>query len=484
MTRSTWVIRCVRGTARKLELRLDEQDIVSRLELDDQPIGAGIEHNLLTIPLPEPLRSGASRRLLLDTRRTFPPAAPRRFAFTGFPLTNAGEQSGAIAVILASNLWIDVKAARGLRRIDPRFLPPALRLHPATSMAFQFLDQPYSLDLRIEPSPPLYRSETRTRLSLDSDVAENQTTVDVHRVRGRLFEIDVAVPSGLQLISVGPPDLVESSTLLGKEAQAAANARAGPAGQIVRVSLTTLGRDQKVVFAQPGRAPADRAWGGGQPGPLLGPGLHLHAKRLSSLHGARRSLSRRAMMGTARAARMHRDFARNRSTGVRPRVPRKADLCLHLCSRATTARRRLAGGSGATASRSTTSPGSRHWSRDAGSTCVRKRRSRFATGRSAPWSFRSHSPRPMHGRSRRGKPSDARTWVRREGGRRGGGIDSRSIRRSRIGRHSSSSSSSPWGKWLETQPKRDRRFPGSSSRRDRRAPHRSNSGRNRGSRRR
>ena len=162
MTRSTWVIRCVRGTARKLELRLDEQDIVSRLELDDQPIGAGIEHNLLTIPLPEPLRSGASRRLLLDTRRTFPPAAPRRFAFTGFPLTNAGEQSGAIAVILASNLWIDVKAAHGLRRIDPRFLPPALRLHPATSMAFQFLDQSYSLDLRIEPSPPLYRSETRT----------------------------------------------------------------------------------------------------------------------------------------------------------------------------------------------------------------------------------------------------------------------------------------------------------------------------------
>ena len=76
-------------------------------------------------------------------------------------------------------------------------------------------------------------------------MAENQTTVDVHRVRGRLFEIDVAVPSGLQLISVGPPDLVESSTLLGKEAQAAANARAGPAGQIVRVSLTTLGRDQR-----------------------------------------------------------------------------------------------------------------------------------------------------------------------------------------------------------------------------------------------
>ena len=188
---------------------------------------------------------------------------------------------------MASNLWIDVKAAHGVRRIDPRFLPPALRLHPATSMAFQFLDQPYSLDLGIEPSPPLYRSETRTRLSLDSDVAENQTTVDVHRVRGRLFEIDVAVPSGLQLDLGGAPGscrVVDSP----RQGGAGGGEREGRSRRPDRARQPhDPGPRSKVVFAQPGRASADRARGGGQPGPLLGPGLRLHAKRLSGLHGAR-----------------------------------------------------------------------------------------------------------------------------------------------------------------------------------------------------
>lgn len=244
-TRSSWVIRCVRGIARSLELRLDEKDIVSHLELDDQSIIARIERNLLTVPLPEPLRPGASRRLLLHTHRTFPPSAARTFEFTGFPLSNAGEQSGAIAITQAPNLWVDVRSARGVRRIDPRYLPTALRLRPRTSMAYQFLDLPYELDLGIEASPPLYRSETRTRLSLDAGVVENQTTVEIHRVRGRLYEIDVAIPKGLELTSIGPPDLVESSNLLGKDATSGGDTKAALAGQVLRINLTNLGRDQK-----------------------------------------------------------------------------------------------------------------------------------------------------------------------------------------------------------------------------------------------
>jgi hypothetical protein len=244
-TRSTWMIRCVRGVARKLEIRLDEQDIVPQLELDDQSLVAGIEHNVLTIPLSEPLRPGSSRRLVMQTRRTFPPSSPRTFSFVGFPLSGAGDQSGAISITQAANLWVDVRASRGLRRIDPRFLPSGLRQRPGTSMAFQFLEQPFALELGVESSPPLFRSEILARLSLDPDSAQNQTRIDIERVRGRLYEIDVAVPPDLQLVTVGPPDLVESTYLIGKEGSAPARGTAGSPAQAVRISLTNLGRDQK-----------------------------------------------------------------------------------------------------------------------------------------------------------------------------------------------------------------------------------------------
>ena len=43
LTRSSWVIRCVRGMTRTLEVRVNDQDEVTKLMLDDQSVGAGIE---------------------------------------------------------------------------------------------------------------------------------------------------------------------------------------------------------------------------------------------------------------------------------------------------------------------------------------------------------------------------------------------------------------------------------------------------------
>ena len=130
--------------------------------------------------------------------------------FSGFPLTNAADQSGAIGITQSANLWVNVTTTQGLRRIDPRELPTDLRANPGTSTAYQFLDQPFKLSFSVESSPPLYRAETTTRLDLDADMARSSTSIEVQRVRGRLFEIQVAIPPGLQLLSVGPPELVES----------------------------------------------------------------------------------------------------------------------------------------------------------------------------------------------------------------------------------------------------------------------------------
>ena len=180
-TRSSWVIRCVRGIVRKLEIRLDEQDVVQILKLEDQFLMAAIERNVLTIPLGEAMRPGETRHLFLETRRAIQPNAPRTYAFSGFPLSNAAEQSGAIGITQSANLWINVTTAQGLHRIDPRELPAELRRHPGTGTAYQFLDQPYKLGLGIESSPPLYRSETSTRMVLDAQTAQVDTTVQVQR---------------------------------------------------------------------------------------------------------------------------------------------------------------------------------------------------------------------------------------------------------------------------------------------------------------
>ena len=247
-TRSSWVIRCVRGIARRLEIRLDELDVVQTLKLDDQFLVAAIERNVLTIPLGEAMRPGETRHLVMETRRTFPPNAPKTYAFSGFPLSNAVEQSGAIGITQSANLWINVTTAQGLHRIDPRELPTELRARPGTGTAYQFLDQPYKLGLGIENSPPLYRSETSTRMVLDAQTAQVDTTVQVQRVRGRLFEIEIVVPAGLQMISVGPADLVESAIPIVAQTLATGSDRPRETAQVLKIHLTPLGRDRKSFF--------------------------------------------------------------------------------------------------------------------------------------------------------------------------------------------------------------------------------------------
>ena len=196
ITSSSWGIRCVRGVARKVEIRLDVQDVVSKLRLGDQYLGASIENNVLTIPLGEPLTPGGVRSLSLETRRPLPAKPPKNYTFSGFPLSNAADQSGAIGITQSANLWVNVTTTQGLRRIDPRELPTDLRSNPGTSSAYQFLDQPFKLSFTVEDSPPLYRAETTTRLDLDSDMARSSTSIEVQRVRGRLFEIPIAIPPG------------------------------------------------------------------------------------------------------------------------------------------------------------------------------------------------------------------------------------------------------------------------------------------------
>ena len=212
-TRSSWSIRSLRGEARELVLKLDPDDEVLELELDGQAPPAGIERaggvTRMTIPLAEPLGPNQQKLLVMTTRRAIPPGVATRVAFSGFPLTDAKEQTGSIGVVSTGNLWVTGSTGRGVREIDPRTqLPDELRSRPATEQAFRFSEQPFELSMRVEPSPPLVRVATRATVSLEPKAARVDTRFDFETSRGKLFDLSLGLPPGVEVESVGPPDVV------------------------------------------------------------------------------------------------------------------------------------------------------------------------------------------------------------------------------------------------------------------------------------
>jgi len=55
----------------------------------------------------------------------------------------------------------------------------------------------------------------RTFFQIEPDKARSETTIDLSWVRGDLFELELGVAPGMRVISVGPPESVESMNLTG-----------------------------------------------------------------------------------------------------------------------------------------------------------------------------------------------------------------------------------------------------------------------------
>jgi hypothetical protein len=249
-TRSSWAIQCVRGTSRTLEVKIDDEEVVTELQLDDQAVEDGIERvpgtGKLTIQLGDSLRAGGEKRLVMKTRRSFSSMGTRRISFAGFGLWGAREQSGYIGVTQTMNLWVSAATSQGLRRIDPSHLPPSLRARPSTSLAFEFLDQPFALELCIEPSPPLVRGEAKHFFQIDLDQARSETTFDLEWVGGQLFEVELGVADGLEVVAAGPAEVIESSHLSN---EVSVPLQTDPTQQTrrLRLRLTPLARDRNRV---------------------------------------------------------------------------------------------------------------------------------------------------------------------------------------------------------------------------------------------
>ena len=249
-TRSSWSIHAVRGSSRTLRLLLDPADVVLEVELDGQSVSNAVEtidgESRLSIALAEPLRPGPPRSLVMTTRRAFPATVPPKLTFRGFSLTDAREQSGAIGIAQSGNLWVSGVPERGLRRVDPRTeLPVELRARPGTVLAYQFVDQPFELTLRVDASPPLVRTEARSTVALSARRARVETWLDYQTAHGRLFEVRIGLPRGLELESVGPKEFIESSRTIADPLEPGTGAGTTAAGgaRVLTVRLTPKARE-------------------------------------------------------------------------------------------------------------------------------------------------------------------------------------------------------------------------------------------------
>ncbi len=247
-TRSSWMIRCVRGTTPRLEIRINDEDELTELLVDDQSTEGGVERGAgkLAFRLGDVLRPGQAKRVVMKTRRSFKNPAVQRASFSGFPVTGAKEQTGFIGVIQSPNLWVEPVLTRGARQIDPRELPTDLRARPSTNLAFEFREQPFQLDFLVEPLPPLVKADSKTSFWIDSERARSETNIDFSWVRGRLFDLELSVPASVQIVSIGPPAVVELSSMSAEEPRAVGAGALEPARRL-KIRLTASARNQNKV---------------------------------------------------------------------------------------------------------------------------------------------------------------------------------------------------------------------------------------------
>ena len=217
-TQETWSIRSIRGAARQVVFRVPPAEDVAEVQVDGHPVAAnrpGTDE--LIVPLAVPIvgpEAGPEARavtIALRTRRARPSdqgGDSTSYGFGGHPIVGARSEAGVIAVSRSEATTITPAEVRGVRRVDPAVdLPEPLRSRPEGWLAFEFAAQPFDLGLRVEPVAPRFEVNARSTVVLTGDRAE-VTTALVGRVwQGRLFDLRILVPPGVDFEPAEPaPD--------------------------------------------------------------------------------------------------------------------------------------------------------------------------------------------------------------------------------------------------------------------------------------
>jgi len=217
--RSSWLVSAIRGTADRLTLRLDPAEEVVEVHVDDRPVPVETRREagrlVLVVPLAEPVAATLTRALAISSRRAVATPGAARVVLQGYAFDGAKVQAGILAISRTGPLFLNPTPGRGLRRIDPRSdLPEGLRARQDIALAFEFHDQPFELQLGIDPAPPRLQIEARTALAIGPRSARVETQLDCRVAQGRPFEVRVSLPAGLEFEEAGPPELVATAQVL------------------------------------------------------------------------------------------------------------------------------------------------------------------------------------------------------------------------------------------------------------------------------
>jgi hypothetical protein len=246
-SRSSWTVGAIRGSTNQLTLRFDPAEEILDLEVDSRPVQAEARResgrSVVVIPLADPLRPTATRSVILTTRRPIASSGTARVVLQGYSFDQARVQTGMVAITRVGPLFLNPAPGRGLRRIDPRTeLPDSLRTKADTVLAFEFNDQPFELALSVEPAPPRLRVESRTTVTLDPRSARLQTRLECRPSQGRIFEVQVVLPKGLEFEGAEPPEVVESARSVPLDPEDSAT-RGVDVPRILSIALTHQARE-------------------------------------------------------------------------------------------------------------------------------------------------------------------------------------------------------------------------------------------------
>jgi hypothetical protein len=221
MAEASYELKIAGGPIDFLTLRVGQGWEKLGVELDGQPIQAAVvpgESGGSRLKVPVNLRSEVVRRLVLRTRRLIPIETATTLTFQGFEIEEAQTQSGLIAILQAGESGVRVETRRGVRKIDHRSeLPASLRVRPQILMGFQYVDQPFDLDLTFMPAIPWEHIEARTSIMVEAAQIILDSWFDYRIQPGRPSRVEIEIPHGLSLELIGPPEVVESFDLVADE---------------------------------------------------------------------------------------------------------------------------------------------------------------------------------------------------------------------------------------------------------------------------
>ena len=256
-TRGSWIVSALRGMVDRVSFRTSTSDEILDVEVEGEPVAfegrveAG--RTVVSVPLGEPLRPDRPRRLQITTRRSIASGGMTKIYFHGFTFDEAKVQTGFLAITRAGPLFPVATSGRGLRRIDPRTeLPESLRTRPDILMAYEFTSQPFELNLQIDPAPPTIRAESRATVAIRPRSATIDARLECRVGQGRPFDLAVGIPRGLNLLDVGPPEVVASTSVV-------ATAPDSPEGtRLLTIVLTRAARESEAfTLALKGRCEID-----------------------------------------------------------------------------------------------------------------------------------------------------------------------------------------------------------------------------------